>query len=88
MQPPLNYPMQSPMQPPMQPPMNRPMQPPMYNPPMQDYNYPGRKRILPKRPVVQINIGMREPQPYGYHIPHMIPHGPKQLFDSWKRKYL
>ena len=47
---------------------------------MQDYNYPGRKRILPKRPVVQINIGMREPQPYGYHIPHMIPHGPKHLF--------
>jgi hypothetical protein len=47
---------------------------------MQDYYYPGKKRILPKKPVVQINIGMREPQPYGYHVPHMIPHGPKHLF--------
>ena len=63
----------------MQPPMNRPMQPPMYIPPQQDYYHPGKKRRLPKKPVVQINIGMQQPQPYGYTVPQMMPHGPKRL---------
>ena len=80
MQPPMHLPMQPTMCHPMQPPMLPPMQPPRYNPPMQDHNYPGRKRIFPKRPVAQINIGMKEPQPDRYYIPHMIPHVPKHLF--------
>ena len=76
--PPMQPPMKPPMYPQMKPPMQRPMRPPMYQPPMQDYYYPGKKRIFPKPNFVQINIG--GPQPYGYHIPKMIPHGPKHLF--------
>ena len=76
--PPMQPPMKPPMYPQMKPPMQRPMRPPMYQPPMQDYYYPGKKRIFPKPNFVQINIG--GPQPYGYHVPKMIPHGPKHLF--------
>ena len=67
-----------PRQPQMYPPRQPPLQPPMYNPPMQNY-YPGRKKILPKKPVVQINIGMQQPMPYGYTVPHMMPVGPRRL---------
>jgi hypothetical protein len=63
---------------PMQPPMHHHMKPPMYNPQMQ-YHVPGYgmagKRILPKQPVIQINVGMGG---YGPHV-GLMPHGPKHL---------
>ena len=83
--PPMQPPMKPPMYPPMKPPMHRPMRPPMYHPPMEDHYYPGKKRMLPKRPIVQINIG--GPMPYGYHAPRMIPHGPKHLFVNNRMAY-
>jgi hypothetical protein len=41
----------------------------------------GMKHVLPKRPVVQINIGMGRPQPFGVPIAPigLMPHGPKHL---------
>ena len=68
------------MKPPMYPPrMHHPMRP-MPQPPMGGYYGMGRKNILPKRPIVQINIGMGRPQPF-VPVPPIgfMTHGPRHL---------
>ena len=67
------------MHPPMRPQIHHPIRP--MQPPMGGYYGMGRKNILPKRPVVQINIGMGRPQPLFVPAPQigLMPHGPKHL---------
>ena len=94
MEQPIQPPMQPPMKPQhhMYPPTYPGMKPPMYplrmhhpmrpmpQPPMGGYYGMGRKNILPKRPIVQINIGMGRPQPF-VPVPPIgfMTHGPRHL---------